>query len=146
VRVTGNALVIAADTVVWVAGRGLGKPAGREEAREMLHLLRGVPHEVYTGIAVASPGTGRVLDAVERTSVRMRSYSEEEIEAYLDSGEPLDKAGAYGIQGLGALLVEGIEGDWFNVMGLPLRRLAGLLGEFEEIERASAPKRAGARR
>ena len=121
-------LIIAADTVVAVEARVLGKPRSREEAREMLRLLSGREHTVYSGVTLCRGGQMRT--GHEATAVRFRSLSPEEIDAYLSSGEPMDKAGAYGIQGLGALLVEGIRGDYSNVVGLPLCRLGQMLKEL----------------
>ena len=121
-------LVIAADTVVAIDGRVLGKPHDREEACAMLSALSGREHTVYTGVTVCRDD--RMLTQHEATQVRFRSLSPREIQAYVDSGEPMDKAGAYGVQELGALLVEGIRGDYFNVVGLPLCRLGQMLSQF----------------
>jgi len=120
-------VIIGADTIVWLDGRVLGKPHSRAEAREMLRSLSGRTHEVYTGVTVIRGG--RELCGTERSRVHFRHLDEREIEAYLDSGEPMDKAGAYGAQGLASLFVSGIEGDFFNVMGLPLCRLGQMLKE-----------------
>lgn len=116
-------LVLGADTVVVLEGELLGKPAGQAEARAMLLRLSGREHEVVTGVALAfgEESRARVLaEHAERTRVCFRALSESEINAYVATGEPLDKAGAYGIQGRGALLVRAIEGCYFNVVGLPL--------------------------
>ena len=121
-------LVIAADTVVAIDGRVLGKPHDREEACAMLSALSGREHTVYTGVTVCRDD--RMLIQHEATQVRFRPLSPREIRAYVDSGEPMDKAGAYGVQELGALLVEGIRGDYFNVVGLPLCRLGQMLSQF----------------
>lgn len=121
-------LVIAADTVVAIDGRVLGKPHDREEACAMLSALSGREHTVYTGVSVCRDD--RMLTQHEATQVRFRPLSPREIQAYVDSGEPMDKAGAYGVQELGALLVEGIRGDYFNVVGLPLCRLGQMLSQF----------------
>ena len=121
-------LVIAADTVVAIDGRVLGKPHDREEACAMLSALSGREHTVYTGVTVCRDD--RMLTQHEATQVRFRPLSPREIRAYVDSGEPMDKAGAYGVQELGALLVEGIRGDYFNVVGLPLCRLGQMLSQF----------------
>ena len=121
-------LVIAADTVVAIDGRVLGKPHDREEACAMLSALSGREHTVYTGVTVCRDD--RMLTQHEATQVRFRTLSPREIQAYVDSGEPMDKAGAYGVQELGALLVEGIRGDYFNVVGLPLCRLGQMLSQF----------------
>lgn len=120
-----NALVIAADTVVAVDGRVLGKPGDEAGAAEMLALLSDREHTVYTGVTVCLGG--RQVTEHEATQVRFRPLTEKEIRQYIATGEPMDKAGAYGIQGYGALLVEGIEGDYFNVVGLPVCRLGRIL-------------------
>lgn len=125
-----DGLVIGADTVVVVDNQILGKPAGVEEAKGMLRLLSGREHQVVTGIAVVDAATGRARSDAVATSVRFAPLSEEAIARYVATDEPLDKAGAYAIQGYGALLIEGICGCYYNVVGLPLRRLAELLGEF----------------
>ena len=127
---TGGAqdVVIAADTVVAADGRVLGKPHSREEAREMLRLLSGRTHTVYTGVTVRQGDRERT--GHEATDVVFRPLTPEEIDAYVDTGEPMDKAGAYGIQGRGCVLVEGIRGDYYNVMGLPVCRLYEILREF----------------
>lgn len=120
-----DAIVIGADTVVSVDGAVLGKPADADDARRMLAMLSGRGHEVFTGVTVIK--SGRQQCFAERTAVRFRALGPEEIEAYVATGEPMDKAGAYGIQGLASQFVEGIEGDFFNVMGLPLCRLGLIL-------------------
>ena len=127
-------VVIAADTVVALEGDILGKPRDEAEARSMLRRLSGREHQVYTGVTVALDG--RAETGVEETLVRFRPLSDREIEAYLATGEPMDKAGAYGIQERGCLLVQGIRGDFFNVMGLPLGKLADLLESFNIFLRA----------
>lgn len=121
-------LVIGADTVVELEGRILGKPANGEAAVEMLRQLSGKRHRVHTGLAVMRDGV-ELNDAVEST-VCFRELSEAEIAAYVATGEPMDKAGAYAIQGKASLFIEGIEGDYFNIVGLPLYRLGGLLQQF----------------
>ena len=123
-----EALVIAADTLVCLDGDFLGKPENELEAAQMLKRLSGRKHTVYTGIALIYQGNE--LCEAEATEVIFRDLSEEEILAYIATGEPMDKAGAYGAQGLGALLVKGIEGDFFNVMGLPVCRLGIMLKSF----------------
>ena len=122
------AVVVGADTVVVVRGQRLGKPADRDEARAMLLQLHGRQHEVWTGLAVVQGGEQRT--AAERTLVRIAKLSPGDIDAYVKSGESLDKAGGYGIQGLAGQFVKAIEGDYFNVVGLPLARLRALLEEF----------------
>ncbi|HET9582098.1 MAG TPA: Maf family protein [Gemmatimonadota bacterium] len=123
-----GALVVAADTVVVLEGDILGKPADPTAARAMLTRLSGREHLVHTGVAVRAPDGGRTT-GTEVTEVRFRAFGSEEIEAYVATGEPLDKAGAYGIQGFGATLVEAVRGCYFNVMGLPVVRLLALLRE-----------------
>lgn len=121
-------IVIAADTVVAIDGQVLGKPHSRQEAVEMLSRLSGRTHTVYTGVTLCRGG--QVFTEHEATAVRFRPLTAGEIASYVDSGEPMDKAGAYGIQGLGALLVEGITGDYCNVVGLPICRLGRMLARL----------------
>lgn len=121
-------LVIAADTIVTLDYQVLGKPHSREEAVSMLETLSGRRHVVYTGLAVLRGE--QAVSGHEATEVQFRPLSAEEISAYVATGEPMDKAGAYGIQGRGALLVEGIVGDYFNVMGLPICKLGQILRQF----------------
>jgi septum formation protein len=120
-------IVLAADTIVVKDGKALGKPADEQEAEEMLTFLSGDVHEVLTGICVINCLTKQVWQDVEVTKVYFRSLAVQEIKAYLASGESLDKAGAYGIQGLGSLLIERIEGCYDNVVGLPLVKTMILL-------------------
>lgn len=124
-RQSDGRLVIAADTIVYLDGRVLGKPKDEADARAMLSALSGRAHEVYTGVTVLLGGD--IICEAERTKVFFRELSQEEIDAYVASGDPMDKAGAYGIQGKASLMVERIEGDYFNVMGLPLCRLGKML-------------------
>ena len=137
-----DAVVIGSDTVVIVDGEVLGKPADAADAVLMLMRLQGREHEVATGVAVAANGVLR--SAVERVAVRMRRFDEADAAAYAATGEPLDKAGAYGIQGRGATLVEGITGDYYAVMGLPICTLIRLLQEagLHYNFRGVAPRRA----
>ena len=123
-------LVIGADTVVVLDDMVLGKPSDASEARLMLRRLSGHEHQVITGIAVVDARYGRHRSDSVTTKVRFAPLEDRVIDRYVATGEPLDKAGGYGIQGFGALLVEGIEGCYFNVVGLPLRRLAELLCDF----------------
>ncbi len=123
-----DAYVIAADTTVVVDGDILGKPADAAEARAMVRRLSGRSHIVCTGIAVAHGA--RAESAVEQVGVTFRSLTDAEIAAYVATGEPMDKAGAYGIQGWGATIVERVDGDYFSVMGLGLRRLVELFSRF----------------
>lgn len=120
-------LVIAADTIVVLEGVVLGKPVDEEDARSMLERLSGRAHTVHTGVAVALGA--RRASGVEVTEVRFRDLDPAEIRDYVATGEPLDKAGAYGIQAFGATLVEEVRGCYFNVMGLPIVRLTRLLAE-----------------
>ena len=127
-RAGADDLIIAADTVVALDGRVLGKPQDQGEAFAMLSALSGREHRVYTGVTVL--GGGRAATEHEETAVAFRALSPEEIRDYIATGEPMDKAGAYGIQGVGALLVQGIRGDYCNVVGLPLFRLGRMLSGF----------------
>jgi septum formation protein len=123
----GDAIIIAADTTVVLDGEILGKPEDPADAERMVGLLAGRTHEVLTGIAVRR---GAVLaSGVERVAVTMRPLTHAEISAYVATGEPMDKAGAYGIQGYGATIVSRVDGDYFSVMGLGLTRLVRLLAE-----------------
>jgi MAF protein len=117
-------LIIAADTIVVDGDELLGKPAHPAEARRMLGQLRGRVHQVYTHIAIVEPRTGQTYDAVCATNVPMRDYSDAEIDAYTATGDPMDKAGAYGIQNAVFHPVEGLHGCFASVMGLPLCHLA----------------------
>jgi len=125
-----NAVVLGADTVVVLDNTLYGKPAHKAEARDMLRSLSGKTHRVYTGICLIDTKKGQSIGGADICEVAFHHLSDPEIEAYLDTGEPLDKAGAYGIQGKGALLVEKINGDYYTVMGLSLsllRRLSRVL-------------------
>lgn len=123
-----DAIVIGSDTIVVIDGDILGKPNDRAEAMAMLSRLSGRTHTVFTAVAVAHGGV--TLSGVESVSVTFRALDAAQIAAYVDTGEPMDKAGAYGIQGFGATNVERIDGDYFAVMGLPLGRMVGLLREL----------------
>ncbi len=125
-----DALIIAADTLGVLGRRIIAKPHGADEAREMLALLSGKCHRVITGYAILDSSTGKMRSKAVTTRVCIKRLSQSEIAKYVDSGEPLDKAGAYGIQGLGAAIVEKIEGDYSNVVGLPLNALARSLKAF----------------
>jgi septum formation protein len=125
---TADDLVLGADTIVVLKGRCLGKPTSQEEARRMLQALSGRWHQVFTGIAIKH--RSKSVTACERTKVHFRSLTDREIDAYISTGEPMDKAGAYGIQGIGAIFIDRIEGCFYNVMGLPVPRLALLLQEY----------------
>ena len=120
-------VVIAADTIVWHHGKVYGKPHSRQEAIEMLESLSGDTHQVFTGVTVMHNGHLDIQSEMSRVS--FRQLNRQEIERYVDTGEPMDKAGAYGAQGKGSLFVRGIYGDFFNVMGLPLCRLGEMLNK-----------------
>ncbi len=123
----GDPVIVAADTLVVLDGRALGKPGDDDEAREMLRALSGRAHRVLTGVAVRVPSRSFLVSGVSGTGVRFRDLGEAEIEALVRSGEARDKAGGYGIQGLAGALIDGIEGDYLNVVGLPGTLLRELL-------------------
>ena len=127
-QLDGETLVIGADTVVVRDGAALGKPKDAEDAVAMLLSLSGRDHQGCTGVTGCRGD--RVLTQVEETQVTFRDLTEAEVRQYVSTGEPMDKAGAYGIQGLGGLLVEGIRGDYSNVVGLPVCRLGQMLKDF----------------
>jgi septum formation protein len=118
-------VTIAADTVVVINRKVLGKPVDPDDAARMLRLLSGREHTVISAVAVSRGG--KLRSAIEEVRVKVRRLRDDEIDSYIATGEPMDKAGAYGIQGYGATIVERIEGDYFAVMGLPLVRLVGLM-------------------
>ena len=122
-------LVIAADTIVVCGGKVLGKPHSREEAAAMLRMLSGSTHQVMTGCTVLRGSRAETFTQV--TELHFRPLSEAEIASYIATGEPMDKAGAYGIQGRGCVYIEGIRGDYFNVMGLPVSTLYTMLRQAE---------------
>lgn len=126
--VADDAVTIGSDTIVVVDGDILGKPRDREHAATMLRRLSGRSHIVMTGVAVRF--NGRIVSGLEEVGVTFRPLGEAEIERYIDTGEPVDKAGAYGIQGFGATIVERVDGDYFAVMGLALNRLVRLFSEL----------------
>lgn len=125
-----DALVIAADTFIVFRGNLLGKPHTEEEARRMLILLNGRSHSVITGFTIIDTKTKKKLSRSVETKVYFRKMTEQEIESYVRTGEPLDKAGSYAIQGIGAVIVKKIEGDYLNVVGLPLNSLTDALRKF----------------
>ena len=125
---TAEEIVITADTMVFLDDARLGKPADEADALRMLTALQGRHHTVCTGVTVRRGD--EILTESESTDVYFRPASEAELLAYIRTGEPLDKAGAYGVQGKGALLVERLDGDFFNVMGLPVLRLSRMLARF----------------
>ena len=128
VHAAADDIVITADTMVFLDDKKLGKPADEAEALAMLTALQGRHHTVCTGVTVRQGQ--RVLTRAQSTHVYFRPASEAELRAYIAGGEPMDKAGAYGVQGQGALLVERIDGDFFNVMGLPVLLLSRMLADF----------------
>ncbi len=130
----GNTIVIGADTCVYNEGKILGKPNSIEEAEEMLRSLSGKTHEVYTGYCVCSCKDGTTVSKCEKTRVTFKNLTDEEIRAYVKTREPMDKAGAYGIQNKGSILIERIDGDYFNVVGLPMCGLSKLLRDEFGVE------------
>ncbi|GIM44606.1 Maf-like protein [Collibacillus ludicampi] len=124
-------LVIGADTIVVIDDEVLGKPTDVQDAIRMLSRLQGRTHSVYSGIAIIDAKTSEKRIAYSRTDVKMRSLSASEIERYVSTGEPMDKAGSYAIQGIGAILIDSIQGDYFTVVGLPLSLLASMLSTFD---------------
>ncbi|MDA8097643.1 MAG: Maf family protein [Clostridia bacterium] len=129
-RQLSDSVVLGADTIVVLDGQILGKPADESGARAMLQFLQGREHVVHTGVALVDATKGRELTASESTHVRFGRLDRLDIDWYVSTGEPMDKAGAYGVQGLGSMFIEGINGCYFNVVGLPLRRVALMLKEF----------------
>lgn len=125
-----NSLVISADTVVAVEGEILGKPQDKEDARRMISLLSGREHQVFTGVTLSLNGNFKTFS--EKTDVVFYKLTDKEIEDYISTDEPYDKAGAYGIQGKAGLLVKAVNGDYYNVVGLPVARLKREITEFIE--------------
>ncbi|PLR93717.1 Maf family protein [Bacillus sp. T33-2] len=123
--------VLGSDTVVVIEGTILGKPAGSQEAFEMLKMLSGKTHSVYTGVSIVAPE--KKVNFYEKTEVTFWELTDDEINTYIKSGEPFDKAGGYGIQGFGSMLVKRISGDYFTVVGLPVSRTV------RELRRAGLP-------
>lgn len=124
--------ILGADTIVVLDGHILGKPASKADARDMLGRLAGHRHDVYTGITLIDAASGAEVQGYERTQVTIRRMTPEEIDAYIETGEPMDKAGSYGIQGYGAAIVEEVNGCYFNVVGLPLVRLLYLMRDLDK--------------
>jgi septum formation protein len=122
-----DALILGCDTLVVLGGKKLGKPVDQTDALRMLGDLSGKTHRVLTGLYLFDGESGKIWEAVEETRVKMRNFSEQEAHVYVATGEPLDKAGGYGIQGEGGRLVDSLEGDFYNVVGLPLKTLVKLL-------------------
>ena len=125
-----DAVIIAADTIGVIGKKLLGKPHTADEAGKMLAQISGKSHEVITGFTILDTVTNKIMTGTVSTKVYIKKLTQQEIAAYVQTGEPLDKAGAYGIQGRGAVIVEKIEGDYYNVMGLPLSALTEALIEF----------------
>ena len=125
-----DSVIIASDTVVFFENRVLGKPGNRETAIEMLSLLSGKVHQVYTGLVLLHTRTGRILKDYVKTDVEFSELDKNDIINYVETGEPMDKAGAYGIQGFGGVFVKQIHGCYYNVMGLPLNKLKDMLREM----------------
>ena len=128
-----DSIIIAADTLVFADG-ALGKPHTPERAKEMLRSLGGNWHHVYTGITVINTRSGRILRNVDKTRVHLVPMTEQEIDAYVATGEPLDKAGAYGIQGMGGMFVDRIDGSYSNVVGLPMSMLRIMLAQVGGVD------------
>ena len=128
-----DSIIIAADTLVFADG-ALGKPHTPERAKEMLRSLAGNWHHVYTGITVINTRSGRILRNVDKTREHLVPMTEQEIDAYVATGEPLDKAGAYGIQGMGGMFVDRIDGSYSNVVGLPMSMLRIMLAQVGGVD------------
>ena len=128
-----DSIIIAADTLVFADG-ALGKPHTPERAKEMLRSLAGNWHHVYTGITVINTRSGRILRNVDKTRVHLVPMTGQEIDAYVATGEPLDKAGAYGIQGMGGMFVDRIDGSYSNVVGLPMSMLRIMLAQVGGVD------------
>lgn len=125
-----NEIIVGADTIVVLGKQIMGKPGTEAKARTMLKQLSGKPHKVITGYCIIDSATGKTLTKAVETKVYLKKLSDSEITNYIKSGEPLDKAGAYAIQGLGALFIKKIEGDFLNAVGLPIQDLAQDLKKF----------------
>lgn len=133
-NLTENEIVIAADTIVYHNGEKLGKPSTKEEAHKMLKSLSDSYHSAITGISIIQGNTNlKIIDYVE-TKVKFKKLTDEIIDRYIETNEPMDKAGAYGIQGWGQLLVEKIDGSYLNIVGLPIEKISDLLRAFFNIE------------
>lgn len=125
-----NGIVIGADTIVVCKGKILGKPGTKKKASDMLRFISGRSVDVVTGISVIDSGTSRARTSAVKTKLKIRKLSADEIKWYAGTGEPLDKAGAFGIQGKGRFIVDKVKGDYYNVVGLPLKGLSSLLNKF----------------
>jgi septum formation protein len=133
-RSSSQSLVLGADTIVVIDGASLGKPQDEDDARRMLRSLRGRTHEVVTGVALVRPKTNENRIAHERTRVQFAEITDREIDWYVATGEPMDKAGAYAVQGRAALFIERIDGDYWNVVGLPVRLVYRLAREILKVK------------
>jgi nucleoside triphosphate pyrophosphatase len=127
-RLAPDAIVVGSDTVIDLDGQTIGKPVHQADAMRILSLLAGRTHTVVTAVAAVFPGVNERM-AIEKTKIRMRQVSKEDVNRYVATGEPLDKAGAYSLQGEGRLFIESIDGDYLSAVGLPLRAVAGILLE-----------------
>jgi septum formation protein len=125
-----TAIVVGSDTLINLGGQKIGKPCDRADARRILERLRGCAHEVLTAVTILHPQSGKSFDYVQSVRITMRSFSEAELEAYVASDEPLDKAGAYSLQGQGRSLIARLEGDYLAAVGLPLRAVANGLHQM----------------
>ena len=130
----GDAFIIGADTVVSLEGEILEKPVDEADAKRMLKELSGKTHSVFTGVCVFEKKSGKAISKYQKTDVTFKVLSDKKIDAYIKTGEPMDKAGSYGIQGKGALLIDGIKGDYFNVVGLPVALLADIFADEFGVE------------
>ncbi len=130
-----NGRIIGADTIVLIDNRILGKPCDINEAREMLNLLRGRHHKVFTAFCILNASTGETLKRVVGSGVKIKNLTDKEIEDYLKTGEPMDKAGAYAVQGIGSFMIEDVEGSYTNVVGLPMEELKEALEEIGIISK-----------
>ncbi|MCD9022717.1 Maf family protein [Cohnella silvisoli] len=126
-----SSIIVGSDTIVVLNGKVMGKPRDVQDAEQMLERLAGELHEVYTGVTCLRVSDERIVTSHRITKVKMRSLTADQISRYVATGEPMDKAGAYGIQEIGSLLVESIEGCYFNVVGLPVSLLAVMLEQFD---------------
>lgn len=135
--------VLGADTIVVLGGRLLGKPGGADEAERMLRAIRGRWHEVVTGVAAVRASDGASAVGSERTRVLVRDLTDAEVRAYVEGGEPLDKAGSYAIQGCGSAVVERVEGCFYNVVGLPVVRMCRVLEALAAVGRSSSARADG---
>jgi len=130
IRSKDNALIVGADTQVRIDNQRFGKPKSSKEATEMLRALSGRVHEVITGVVILDTTTSKAIEDYEVTKVKFRPLEETDIGWYVSTGEPIGKAGGYAIQGIGALFIEKIDGDFYNVMGLPVYKMAKM---FERL-------------